>query len=215
MNVLVIGAGGVGTRFISLAYRLLDLTVMDGDKFEPKNLDRQLVSRKYIGKNKAEAMKGMYPDIHAIPEYLEFPEQLEGQEFAVAVPDNHMCRVVALNAADAYGFHLILAGNEEYTANAMYYHRKYRGTSVDPRVVYPDILAGAGREAGMACATRIVDKPQTGLANSMAADLALALTLYWTGDSPSEHLIKTHAPFEFKWDRSIMRTVRGYNNEDA
>lgn len=212
LDVTLIGAGGVGTRLLSLAFRMFDFNVMDGDGFEKKNLDRQLVARKFIGENKAIAMGKMYSHIRSIPFMLTETAQLEGSEFVVAVPDNHMARLIALSAADEFGFPLILAGNEEYTANAMYYDNRFMGTSVDPRVRYPDMMEGAGREAGEACATRIVTKPQTGLANSMAADFALALLIYWTTNAPSEHLIRDHAPFEFIWDKSSVKTIKGYES---
>jgi molybdopterin/thiamine biosynthesis adenylyltransferase len=212
MKITVIGAGGVGSRIIPNAHRMFNIEVMDGDVFETKNLDRQVVTRKYIGTNKAEAMLDMYEGVTGfIPNFLIDPDQLAHAEFVIAAPDNHMCRMLALEAADKYGFPLVLAGNEEYTANAMYYQNKYSGSSIDPRVRYPDIVDGAGREAGEACATRIVDKPQTGLANSMAADFALALAVYWLGELPSDALIKTHAPFEYLWTRSSVHSVRGYS----
>ena len=211
-KVTLIGAGGVGTRIIPLSINMFDLTVVDGDKFERKNLARQIMGRREIGKNKADAMRDMY-GVKSIPEYLTDIEQLKDAEFVICAPDNHKCRLIALLAADEYDFGLILAGNEEYTANAMYYQSRYRNTSTDPRVRYPDILVGADREIGETCLEKIDDKPQTGLANSMAADFALALALYWTGDLPDDDTLAEYAPFDFMWSRSSVSTIRGYTND--
>lgn len=207
-KILVVGAGGVGTRIIPLAHKMFDLTVMDGDTFERKNMNRQIMGRNEVGMNKADAMKKLY-GVESVPEFLTSIKQLENYEFVICAPDNHLCRLTALMAADEYGFELILAGNEEYTANAMYYHRRYKGTSVDPVIRYPDILAGAEREFAETCLEKIDTKPQTGLANSMAADFALALAVYWLGDLPPSETTDKYAPFEYIWDRSSVQCVKG------
>lgn len=216
MKIVIIGAGGVGTRLIPLAVPLFaeELHVMDGDTFTKSNLARQVMTRKEVGMNKAEAMSKMY-GVRAIPEFLTDPEQLEDCEFCVCVPDNHTCRLIALQASDVYGFPIILAGNEEYTANAMYYEPRYRKSSVDPRMIYPEMMQEHERAETETCLEKIDDKPQTALANSMASDFALALMLYWLGDLPPQHIIQTHAPFEFAWHRSYITTRRGVSREDS
>ncbi len=58
MKITVIGAGGVGTRLIPLACTMFpEMEVMDGDKFTDKNLARQIMTKKEVGMNKADAMK--------------------------------------------------------------------------------------------------------------------------------------------------------------
>lgn len=211
-KLLLIGAGGVGSRIVPLIHTMYEITVMDGDTFEKKNLIRQVLTRKHIGMNKADAMADMY-GVQSIPEFLIDPEQLDrGFDIVVCVPDNHMCRMMAILAADRYEFDLVLAGNEEYTANAMYYNQKYQGTSVDPRIRYPEMLRKAEKEAGQTCVEVLDTKPQTALANNMAASLALALVTYWMGNPPSPALIATHAPFEHIWDLSSVHTVKGYTS---
>jgi hypothetical protein len=207
-KVTVIGAGGVGSRIIQLSHKLFDITAMDGDLFEKKNIDRQIMKRSHIGINKAVAMGDMF-GVNAIPEFLDEPEQLKGHEFIVCVPDNHACRLTAIEASDMYDIPVVLAGNEEWTANAMYYSGKYRGTSADPRVRYPDMLNAVRKENGDTCTERITTKPQTALANSMAANFAIALAVYWTGDLPPDDILDAHAPFEFIWSKTITETVRG------
>ena len=64
MRVVVIGMGGVGSYLINPLARYLDtlkgeenhcLILVDGDKYEPKNMTRQDVSEDDIGANKAVA----------------------------------------------------------------------------------------------------------------------------------------------------------------
>lgn len=209
-KILVIGAGGVGTRLIPLAHKMFDLTVMDGDTFELKNMNRQIMGRNEVGMNKADAMAKMY-GVASIPKYLDEPDDLFefGDSLVICIPDNHKCRLISILAADMFGFPLILAGNEEYTANAMYYHRRYLGTPVDPRVRYEDIIAGTEREIGETCLQKVDTKPQTGLANSMAADFALALAVYWLGELPDRYIVDRYAPFEFLWHRSSIECIKG------
>ena len=71
MNYLI-GCGGVGSAIVP-SFCLLkspaDITLIDGDKIEIKNLNRQLFDARQVGMNKAEALAAKY-NCRFIPEWF-------------------------------------------------------------------------------------------------------------------------------------------------
>lgn len=95
IRIIQVGAGGTGGYVAAEILRFLgslpetlknmfEFTLIDGDEFEPKNLQRQLCSEEDMGVNKAEALIYNYgsffgckmENLTAIPEYLTTSEQL-------------------------------------------------------------------------------------------------------------------------------------------
>lgn len=94
LHFIVIGTGGTGGYLIENLLRLVDvqskqqelqLTIIDGDKVEPKNLIRQNFYREDIDKNKALALYDRYiPKFNKVnddnfkiaQEYIESPDEL-------------------------------------------------------------------------------------------------------------------------------------------
>lgn len=82
-HAIVIGTGGTGTHLVEPLARLLayhedgprTLTLVDGDKYEEGNMNRQLFDEKFLGKNKAEATA----------ERLEFCKPEEGKEHSIDI----------------------------------------------------------------------------------------------------------------------------------
>jgi tRNA A37 threonylcarbamoyladenosine dehydratase len=68
----IIGCGGVGSAIVP-SFCLLkspgDLTLIDGDTIERKNLNRQMFDAGQIGLNKAQALAGRY-GCHFLPEWF-------------------------------------------------------------------------------------------------------------------------------------------------
>ncbi|MFH1332124.1 MAG: ThiF family adenylyltransferase [archaeon] len=79
---LVVGAGGIGTHLaINLARMGIgEMDIMDGDKIENHNLNRQILYYERIGKNKAETLAerlvGTRTRINALPHYLKHESQI-------------------------------------------------------------------------------------------------------------------------------------------
>lgn len=85
--VIIVGAGGIGSALFQDLCRFLphtiDVHLMDGDRVEGKNLQRQHFSKRDMGRNKAEALAekasvavGM-DRVYYHPTYLTGPGQLE------------------------------------------------------------------------------------------------------------------------------------------
>ncbi len=99
-NLLLVGAGGIGTQLIELlvpALRRINLqgtiTLMDADVVEATNLGHQRYTEEDIGEAKVGAIAKRMDDensplrIKAIVENLRTAEQLEGYDFVVVCVD--------------------------------------------------------------------------------------------------------------------------------
>ena len=71
-KIYIIGAGGVGswiTPALCMLAKPENITIVDGDKLELKNLSRQLYHDVYIGENKANSLAKQY-DCLSDPRYF-------------------------------------------------------------------------------------------------------------------------------------------------
>ena len=64
-NIMIIGAGGIGSFLIPLLDRtgLYDITVLDPDNVETKNLTYQNFKKGHVGQNKALVMRQEYSNL--------------------------------------------------------------------------------------------------------------------------------------------------------
>jgi hypothetical protein len=191
-NIVIVGCGGVASYLVPALVRTLlaatgglcELTLVDGDTLEDRNLDRQLFREDQIGLNKADALKALLTErqkITVIPEYFHEGVDLPEHACYIGCVDNHPARVALLSVADNNRSMVIICGNEETDADAYFYHPSWRDTPRDPRVRFPTLLTdhrddplrrGAGctgEEAVMASGG------QTPIANFVAAAFALHL----------------------------------------
>jgi len=206
MKTYLIGCGGSGGWIAQLfAKSPCDLVLVDGDKIEKKNLDRQLFTRRDIGKNKAQALAERFTSelqlTAAYPEYLStgsdsFDAIINDPEpvcLLVAV-DNHPCRRLCYWLADERHAELgstketivISAANEYETASAWVYLPKWLGTPLDPRVRWPEILTDdEGDPLRPPCTGEVLQSaPQLALSNMLSASAAAWLHRYWTSVLP-------------------------------
>ena len=99
-NVLIIGAGGIGTTFVDLLIPALErtalkakITLMDGDVVEKSNLGHQRFTEEQIGMHKVSALssryaqRGQYVEIIPMSENLRSAEQLLGYDFVAVCVD--------------------------------------------------------------------------------------------------------------------------------
>lgn len=144
-RVYVIGVGGTGSwlfqplaRFLRLQMRekYTQFFAIDGDSFESKNMERQLMSPNDIGKNKAVAAidncfaQGIFTEndselVFAIEDYVtkeSFIELLRGSEFPliIATVDNYASRRAIIDAmVETCGdYFYISPGNSDVQADA-------------------------------------------------------------------------------------------------
>jgi len=193
-NYYLIGCGGIGGWLASALVKTLKkadvLFLMDGDKLEEKNIDRQLFSPEFIGCYKTDAMKialekGARCHIESLPEFLGtnelFELKLAKECWVMMGVDNQAARVKALAMCDKVGVNCISASNGYEEAEAFIYKPEWIGTALDPRVYYPEILTDKSADPlKPPCTGEILDTtPQLAIANMSAAAYAMWLLWYW------------------------------------
>ena len=153
----IIGCGGVGSAIVP-SFCLLkppaEITLIDGDTLETKNLNRQMFDARQVGMNKAEALAARYR-CRFIPEWFASGKiRHQRNDWLLCLVDNHRTRLEALEVCDEAGCQAIVAANETHSSEAYYYRRTWRGTNRDPRVYYPEIntdSSGDPRATSIGC----------------------------------------------------------------
>lgn len=150
-NIYVVGCGGVASWLLPPLLRLLRhqeplpfVTLLDGDKFEEGNIDRQLFNHNYIGTNKATSLSDLYDDLYynldSEETFLTEGTDITPNSLLLGCADNHAARRTILYLCDRHNCRAIIGGNEYTDADAYFYEPALKDTPLDPRVYFPDIL---------------------------------------------------------------------------
>ena len=212
----IIGCGGVGSA-IAPSFCLLkspgEVTLIDGDIIERKNLNRQMFDAGQIGMNKAQALAGKC-GCHFIPEWFARGKINHGRnDWLLCLVDNHRTRLEALEVCDDLGCQAIFAANEMHSAEAYYYRRAWKDTPRDPRVYYPELStdrSGDPRAAAIGCTGEVqANNRQLVSANLMAAALAEHLFVLWHLKAPRlDRETVARLPHKFGANLSQLETFR-------
>ncbi len=179
-KIALIGAGGLSTHIVAALAGAYNLVIIDGDKYEEKNIQRQNFAEGNIGKNKADVLKTRLSTwskhkVESIPLYLtQASSGLHDVDIIVAAVDNNDARLTAQYWADKLYVPLIMGVNEEYDPQAYLYLPGYKGTKADPFIfagITPD-----GRDPSKSCTGEMTDDDknvQTALANTVAGGFVL------------------------------------------
>lgn len=184
--IYIIGCGGVGS-FLAPTLCLLagreNITLVDGDTLEAKNLNRQLFDESAVGTNKAIALADKYGCKAIDRWYSETITQHSKIDWLIVCVDNHPARLSALVASDLSQCRVISAANEVLSSEAFVYLPEWRSTPLDPRTYYPEISTVTDddpRRAGIGCTGEAQQaNRQLVTANFMAAALAAHLYVVW------------------------------------
>lgn len=192
-NVVVVGTGGTGScflqklaRFCSVSDECIDVTVVDGDVVEQKNLIRQQFNDCNIGQYKAEALVGLAMDTYclswtAIPAYLVEVEQLKrifcnksGVNVLVGCVDNHAARKVMEEWFDLEENVIYIdSANDEFDGEIVV-SVKAGGCEISPRrsFYFPDVLTdNSPSVVEMSCEARNLSSPQHQATNELAGNI--------------------------------------------
>jgi hypothetical protein len=193
-SVVLVGAGGVGVQLAPTLVKLLrqfppllELIIIDGDKLEERNLDRQLFRKEQVGQYKAEALTDLltpsYLKVRPVVEWFVEGYPVDQGALLLSCVDNHAARRAILSMADQVRGYAILGGNEYTDCEAFFYSHEWSGTPADPRVYYPLILTDNTDDpvrAGAGCQGQILERhPQLALANMGAAYYMAHLFWFW------------------------------------
>jgi len=195
MRVVLIGCGGIGAwlgqALAKHASRDDQLTLVDKDTIEERNLDRQLFTKDDIGSPKCEALRrhllmpgksivaaNMWYDTGALADLLEDDYR---QAVVFVGADNNRARLAALQECAANGVPCIVAANEYVDAEAYISLPDWAGTEHDPLVYYPELRdTTGGSPLSPGCTGEVQEAaPQLTLANMWAASHAAFMYYAW------------------------------------
>jgi hypothetical protein len=190
----IVGCGGIGAWLAHVLVRQLksdehSLVLIDGDTVETKNLNRQFFSEADVDTTKVAALAAklrvLEPSmtIEEHPEYLADASELQDGSNLFVCVDNHPARALCLSLSDEFNVNCYLAGNEYFTAEAMFYLPAWRNTALDPRIYYPEILQDQTNDPRFpdSCTGEAQNAaPQLATANFTAANFVMDLFTWWT-----------------------------------
>ena len=183
----IIGCGGVGGWLAQLMCKLVkpaNITLIDGDTIEERNIERQLFSDDDIGENKATTLARRLKCQANPGWYSEFMFQHGEHDWLLCCVDNNPARASALSACDRFGCRAIIGANEVHSSEAYVYHPDWDGMeTLDPRQYYPELSqdrSGNRMAISAGCTGEEQEKNvQLATANFMAAALMSHLYVVW------------------------------------
>jgi len=226
MKIYCIGAGGgasyllpVLVRSLQNEKRIQELIIIDRDTLEDRNVERQLFSVNDVGAGKANVMANNLQEFCHFPvtpltEWFTDVTLIDPDSFIICLVDNHVARLAILEQCDQTGSCAVIGGNEQWSADAYYYHPTFKGTMADPRVRYPEILTDKSDDpTRQPCndAGALTAAPQSAHANAMSASfcmqlIQLYLLLIQDYDLDDAELRKA-MPIEYSNTKTGIRTI--------
>lgn len=212
----IIGCGGVGSWLapsLCLLVGKRNVTLVDGDRLESKNMNRQLFTKGDIGKKKSEALADRYGCLCIREYYSAGTMDLNANDVLICCADNHPARRAAIQDCDTFDCRAIIACNETHSAEAMFYHTGWRGSQKDPRVYYPEIEtdhSGDPMARAIGCTGQAQEENrQLVSANFMAAALAQHLYVLWIMESNKLTLdYQERLPFRLRANLSKLESIK-------
>lgn len=188
-HVTLVGCGGVGgwvARILAPTHRL---ALIDGDRVEKKNLDRQFFLPEHEGMLKVEALRrgieclpGAAPIEHCMDEYLTPGKRPRWPtDCIMCCADNHRAQATCLQLADTESVPAIVCANESLSASAYLYLFHFADGERDMRVRFPQISIDnmAGDPTIPHCQVAVASGQQSVYANMAAALLGVSLLYTW------------------------------------
>ena len=131
----VIGCGGVGSAMVPSLCLLKspqEITLIDGDRIEPRNLNRQMFHPNQIGMNKAEALAARCGCRFIGEWFARGGIRHQRNDWLICLVDSHRTRLETLEVCDESGAQAIFAANETHSSEAYFYRRLWKGTDAIP-----------------------------------------------------------------------------------
>ncbi len=222
-KMIIVGLGGIGGALAEPLARYLaheksgtkQILLIDGDRYEPKNSERQKVSYDEVGQHKADAwatrLSRMFKelDVKAVAGYVtpaNIAKLIASGDTVMLCVDNHATRKLVqehmLKLRDA----ILVSGGNDYTDGNVQVFVKQRGRITSPAITkhHPEIEFPKDRRPDeIGCDEETPESPQLIFANFMAA--ALMMNAYYgiiCGPAPS------YSEVYFDIRKNVARTVK-------
>ncbi|MCX6984220.1 MAG: ThiF family adenylyltransferase [Lentisphaerae bacterium] len=222
-KLIIIGLGGIGGALAEpmaryMAHRKMEslqMLLVDGDRYEPKNADRQRVSCDEVGQHKSELwakrMSRMFAalDVKSITGYVtpaNIARIIQTGDTVMLCVDNHATRNLVqehmLRLRDA----VLISGGNDYTNGNVQVFVKRKGRVLTAPITkhHPEIENPADKRPDeIGCDDEIPDSPQLIFTNFTAAAVMMnAYHRLGNGTEPS------YGEVYFDIDKNIARTVK-------
>lgn len=191
-RLVVIGLGGIGSQLIPSLLHFLHykkftgpIVLMDGDLYEEKNLNRQLVPEDGLGMNKADALAITFGQrlpslsLSSLPFYLDesnTDDVILEDDFVICGVDNHWTRRMIDNRVSKLKNVTYISGGNDLTDGNMQVVRRRGGKSLDPSLqeVHPEIAEAVEKpDWTPGCDQMLNAAPQIIVTNLMVASAML------------------------------------------
>ena len=222
LNALIVGAGGVTSYMLPALKNSFDLklTLIDGDRLEKRNLDRQLFRNNHVGMYKAEALMRTYnfrkAEGNIVRSYFDL-EMLETEykfyfteaDILICCADNHPARRHVLETGKRMGKPVLVCANEYSTSQAYLYdpslEEQYSG--VNPTQRYPEILTSDEGSPIRCQGDALEVTPQLAIANQVSASLGNFLLWNWASVILDNKPAEPFLPVEYQSTFSRLETL--------
>jgi molybdopterin/thiamine biosynthesis adenylyltransferase len=221
-RIYLIGLGGIGSNLIRPLSQLLsythspsgfELTLIDGDKVEAKNLERQFFEEGDIGRNKAEVfaqkarLPGVYIDCmtHYVSKDNVGATIKDGCIVILAVDNNQTRNIVQEHCISLRDVVLINGGNEDWDGDVTIYH-KFGGEEILPPIWegQPGIRNPSDLHPSEHCTQKYVSAPQLLCTNFAVASNILAIL---TPILKKNVILWRQLFFDIRWGKSSASTL--------
>lgn len=195
MRVKVIGLGGIGTWLLPplarfLRYKQLgsELVLIDGDRYEPENAERQAFDALGAKAEVAAARIGReHPElaVRAVSEYVTEETAMrlirEG-DVVLAGVDNHATRKILSDRAGELDKVVVISGGNELTTGSVQVYWREGGkdkTLPMANPYHPEIARPTDQVPGPACERQAPRQPQLLFMNAAVASAMLSAFYAW------------------------------------
>lgn len=226
-SIVIVGVGGTGSyvlppllRYLNSQKTITNILIVDGDKYDEKNIDRQEFAHSRLGLNKADVQKEIYSlkfkdlNIYSIPFYLgseNIDAIIEEGSVVFSCVDNHSCRnLLSKRAQQLNNCVLISGGNEVEDGNVQIFCRQKGVNQNNPiEVRHPEIeRTDDGDRSEMSCEelSHLPSGGQVIFANLFSATLMCSLFYAFLKDKD-----KIIAVDDIFFDVKQVKTLRVIN----
>jgi len=191
-KLIIIGLGGIGgalaepmSRYLGHEGGCRQILLIDGDRYEPSNADRQRVACDEVGMHKADAwarrLSRLFPelDVKSLSDYItpaNIAKLVASGDTVMLCVDNHATRKLVqehmLRLRDA----VLISGGNDYADGNVQIFVKQKGRVITPPITrhHPEIEIPRDRRPDeIGCDEEIPESPQLIFTNFMAAALMM------------------------------------------
>lgn len=203
MRYVQIGCGGIGGILANHMNRIVGnqdiLWLIDGDKFEEKNRDRQDFKEL---RNKAEEVQSrMKCNTKFVPEFItkKSKDLFKDNDTVLMCVDNHATRLLVSKFCQKLENVILISGGNESTDGNVQVYIKRRGKEITEPIekYHPEIQKPSDRNPGDSCDRVSESEPQIYFTNNTVATIMANLAFRFTMADKYGYFDKEYSEYYF------------------